>query len=99
MLLRKIRAAKVLKYDLIRRASLKDIIESQGIPHTEVAQISLKKKELGFGFIPVGGEEIDILPRRVRSPTFSKALRQAITRLLRLCWRPQGKYRRTLPTT
>ena len=45
MLLRKIRAAKVLKYDLIRRASLKDIIESQGIPHTEVAQILLKKKE------------------------------------------------------
>ena len=56
------RAAKVLKYALTRRASLKDIIESQGIPHTEVAQILLKKKELGFGFNPVGGEEIDILP-------------------------------------
>jgi hypothetical protein len=48
MLLRKIRAAKVLKYALARRASLKDIIESQGIPHTKIAQILLNKKELGF---------------------------------------------------
>ena len=62
MLLPRKRAAKVVKYALTRRVSLKDIIESHGIPHTEVAQILLKKKALGFGFIPMGGEEIDILP-------------------------------------
>jgi uncharacterized protein with PIN domain len=74
MLLRKIRAAKVLKYALTRRASLKDIIESQGIPHTEVAQILLKKKELGFGFIPVGGEKIDILPFSDEISVFTSTL-------------------------
>ena len=62
MLLKKNHDGKMVEYTLKRRASLKDIIESLGIPHTEVGQILLKNMELGFGFIPVGSEVIDILP-------------------------------------
>lgn len=61
ILLRKIQAGAVVTYALKRRASLKDIIESLGIPHTEVAQLLIKNRELGFDFIPVGGEEIHVL--------------------------------------
>ncbi|MCP4340478.1 MAG: hypothetical protein GY799_16710 [Desulfobulbaceae bacterium] len=62
MLLRKNQAGAVVTYALKRRASLKDIIESLGVPHTEVAQLLNKNRELGFDFIPVGGEEINVLP-------------------------------------
>lgn len=75
-LLQKNQADKVVKYALKRRASIKDIIESLGIPHTEVAQILLENMELGFGFIPVGGENIDIYP-------FSEAISVFTSTLLR----------------
>ena len=61
MLLPKSQAERRVKYLLKRRASLKDIVESLGVPHTEVARVLLSNSELGFGFIPVGGEDIDIL--------------------------------------
>lgn len=50
------------------------MIESQGIPHTEVAQIFMKNKEVGFSFIPVGGEEIDILPFSEEISVFTSTL-------------------------
>lgn len=74
MLLPQKRAARVLKYDLTRRASLKDIIESQGIPHTEVAQILLKGKELRFSHIPEDGEEVDIMPFSDEISVFTPSL-------------------------
>ena len=74
MLLKKSQAGKVVKYALKRRASLKDIIESQGVPHTEVAQILLGNKELGFAFIPVGGEDIDIFPFSEEISVFNSTL-------------------------
>ncbi len=61
-LLRKKMAGKTVSYTLNRRASIKDIIESLNIPHTEVGLILLGSKEIGFGYIPTGGEEIDIQP-------------------------------------
>lgn len=76
MLLSKRPEGNVLRYALARRASLKDIIESQGIPHTEIAQILLNNTELGFDFIPVGGENLDIL-------TFSREISVFVSTLLR----------------
>jgi len=73
-LLKKNQAGQIVKYALTRRASLKDIIESLGIPHTEVAQIFLKNKELDFCFIPVGGEEIDIFAFSDKRSAFSSTL-------------------------
>lgn len=37
---------------LSRRASVKDIIESLGVPHTEVGNISFDSKQIRFSFIP-----------------------------------------------
>ncbi len=61
----------------LKRPSLKEIIESLGIPHTEVAQILLNNKELGFSFIPVGSENIDIL-------SFSEVTMQSILRFQKI---------------
>ena len=82
MLLRRSQAGRVVKYVLKRRASLKDILESQGIPHTEVAQIFLQDTEAGFDFIPEGGEVIDVMPFTDAVSVFaSTLLRPRPTRL------------------
>ena len=47
-------------YPLDRRASIKDIIESLGIPHTEVGAILSGGKEVSFAYIPTHGEIIDL---------------------------------------
>ena len=53
-------------YPVTRRASIKDVIESLGPPHTEISNIVLKKdgkiKRLGFDYILKGNEEIWIYP-------------------------------------
>jgi hypothetical protein len=54
------RGAVTIDYPLTRRASLKDIIESLGVPHTEIGCIKDGPKQLSFGCLPVGGEHFDI---------------------------------------
>lgn len=39
-------------YELTRRASVKDIIEAHGVPHTEVGRIRYDSESVDFGFIP-----------------------------------------------
>lgn len=51
-----------LLYPLTRRASIKDIIEALGVPHSEVGKIVLAGKELDFQFLPEGLERIEIHP-------------------------------------
>jgi len=51
-----------LDYQLTRKASIKDIIEALGLPHTEVGCLLCGPDEIDFGFIPAGGEIIDIHP-------------------------------------
>ncbi|MEX1297799.1 MAG: Mut7-C RNAse domain-containing protein [Desulfotignum sp.] len=41
-----------LVYALTRRASIKDIIESLGIPHTEVGRLCFNGQDFNFSFIP-----------------------------------------------
>ncbi|MFP4629820.1 MAG: Mut7-C RNAse domain-containing protein [Desulfohalobiaceae bacterium] len=47
-----------------RRASIKDIIESLGVPHTEVGCILHLGQELGFGHLPEPGKIIHIHPQQ-----------------------------------
>lgn len=49
-------------YPLDRRASIKDIIESQGVPHTEVGEIITGGLPAGFEYIPVAGQKFIINP-------------------------------------
>ena len=49
-----------IEYELNRRASIKDIVESIGIPHTEIGSILVKNQMMGFGFIPEPGQKIRV---------------------------------------
>jgi len=49
-----------VEYRLERRASIKDIIESLGIPHTEIGAIVVDGKERDFGCIPKPGETVQV---------------------------------------
>ena len=42
--------------------SVKDIIESLGVPHTEVDLILVKGRSVGFSFKPSGGDHISVYP-------------------------------------
>ncbi len=49
-------------YPLTRRASIKDIIESCGVPHTEIGSMSFRGGNINFDFIPKTTGVIDIIP-------------------------------------
>ena len=61
-------------HQLNRRASVKDIIESFGIPHTEVGSIRLGGKRVGFGAVPDSDGSLEVCspeePFRVTAPSF-----------------------------
>ena len=49
-----------IEYRLQRRASIKDIVESLGIPHTEIGAIRVDGRETDFGFITEPGQRIRV---------------------------------------
>lgn len=59
------------EYTLTRRASVKDIIECFGIPHTEVGHITFNKKEIDFSFVP---SSIGLLNVQCVEPPFNVLL-------------------------
>ncbi len=61
----------IITYPLTRRASIKDIIESLGVPHTEIGKISLAGNELGFDYIPENTTSIEIEPISDKTPVTS----------------------------
>lgn len=59
-------SAREIHYPLLRRASIKDIVESLGIPHSEVGLLLLNRLPVDFAFIPEPGNHLHILP--VKTP-------------------------------
>jgi len=49
-------------YSLQRRASVKDIIEALGVPHTEVEVILANGQSVDFGYIVGDGDRISVYP-------------------------------------
>ena len=49
-------------YKVSRFSPLKDVIESIGVPHTEVGKIVSKDSPLNFFYIPSPGMDIDVYP-------------------------------------
>jgi len=43
-----------------RRASVKDVIESLGVPHTEAGRITAEGREVDFSYLPRAGDELDV---------------------------------------
>jgi uncharacterized protein len=57
-----------IAYPLSRRASIKDILESLGLPHTEVGRIVLNGQEQTFLKIAEEGEHFEIHPLTLAMP-------------------------------
>ncbi|MFW6054597.1 MAG: Mut7-C RNAse domain-containing protein [Thermodesulfobacteriota bacterium] len=51
-----------IRYPLERRASVKDLIESLGPPHTEIGEIRANSRQVGFDFIVSGGDVLVVKP-------------------------------------
>ncbi|MEA3279139.1 MAG: Mut7-C RNAse domain-containing protein [Thermodesulfobacteriota bacterium] len=48
-------------YPLKRKTSIKNIIESLGVPHTEIGKIIAEDKEVDFNYIPVNSQKLTVL--------------------------------------
>ena len=56
----------MVAYQLTRQASVKDIIEALGVPHTEVGRLTVAGRELSFAALGVEDDTLDVtlsLPR------------------------------------
>ena len=51
-----------LSHDVSRRAAIKDVIESLGVPHTEVDVILVDGASVGFEHMLGGGERVAVYP-------------------------------------
>jgi uncharacterized protein with PIN domain len=76
LLLKRYRKAAEVHYRLSRRASIKDILEAVGIPHTEIGVIKKGAEQLNFSFSPEPGEKIAIHP----VPAGAAALQPSVLR-------------------
>ena len=62
LLKREFREKDKITHELKRRASAKDIVESFGIPHTEVGEMRANGREIHFSHIVENSETIEISP-------------------------------------
>lgn len=49
-------------YPLEQKTSIKHIIESLGVPHTEIGKIIAEDNEVNFNYIPVNSQKVTLLP-------------------------------------
>lgn len=53
---------KAIEHTLKRRASIKDVVESLGVPHTEIDKIETNDTEVSFSYIVQHSDHINIFP-------------------------------------
>ena len=56
------RRGRTLTHAVTRRAAIKDVIESLGVPHTEVDVILVDGASVGFEYCLAGGERVEVYP-------------------------------------
>jgi hypothetical protein len=72
------KSGNTIRYPLTRRASIKDILESLGLPHTEVGALTeaTRGRELNFTYLPQAGDNLTVHPcTPARPPTQASLLR------------------------
>jgi uncharacterized protein len=74
----RLRGGKVER-QLGEKSSVKDVIESCGIPHTEVDLILVNEKAVDFRYAVTGEAEIELYPPGLQSPNFKEQRLQAHT--------------------
>ena len=79
------------EYLLNRKASVKDIIESLGVPHTEVGGIDYNNQEIDFSYIPLSPGVLHVNaihpPFTVLSPSILRPmpLNPSSTKIFHIC--------------
>ncbi|MFP4516727.1 MAG: Mut7-C RNAse domain-containing protein [Desulfovibrionales bacterium] len=58
----------LVRYPLDRRASIKDVIEALGPPHTEVGAIRINGTEAGFEHLLEEGQAVEVMPQPIPIP-------------------------------
>jgi hypothetical protein len=56
------RGLKRVEYELTRQASVKDIIEALGVPHTEVGRLIVAGREISFAVPGADDDTLDVYP-------------------------------------
>ena len=76
LLLRQYRPDTEIHYPLSRQASIKDILEAVGIPHTEIGGIEKGSRQLDFSYLPQPGEKLGIYPVPAGAAALQPSLRR-----------------------
>ena len=67
------RGLNSIVYELTRQASVKDIVEALGVPHTEVGRLTVAGREISFSSPGANNDTLDVYPLRppvdVSTPT------------------------------
>lgn len=74
LLSRKSKYGPVVSCKLERRTSIKDLIESFGIPHPEIEKITVNGKEVDFAYIVGKSIQIEVFPISAQSNFFMPSL-------------------------
>jgi len=62
LLKKELRAASTFLHHFDRRASIKDVIESLGIPHPVIGSLTVNDREIGFGYILRDHDTVEVTP-------------------------------------
>lgn len=62
LLVRRTAGAAEVRHNLERRASVKDVVESFGIPHPEIEQLTVNGRTIGFDSLVAERDHIEIWP-------------------------------------
>ncbi|MBU0966188.1 MAG: Mut7-C ubiquitin/RNAse domain-containing protein [Proteobacteria bacterium] len=74
LLSRKSKNGPLVSFHLDRRTSIKDLIESFGIPHPEIEEIVVDGKMVDFDYIVEDGIKIEVFPISAQSNFFKPSL-------------------------
>lgn len=56
------RGLESIEYELSRAASVKDIVEALGVPHTEVGRLTVAGREISFAALGAENDRLDVYP-------------------------------------
>jgi hypothetical protein len=87
---------KRVEHSLIEKTSIKDVIESCGVPHPEVGLILLNGKALDLDRCLTGDTEVEVYPPGIGYPLFEKKHHQVTTILRFVADGHLGKLTRNL---
>ena len=62
LLKKELRTASTFLHHFERRASIKDVIESLGIPHPVIGSLSVNGQEVGFDYILLNNDTVEVNP-------------------------------------